>query len=438
MLTCSPSSPSGSRKRKRGNYERFSPETKAKIARYAINHGASKAARYYSTTLNKNVQESTVRRFKTAYLLESKRNDGSPITALTPQKRGRPPLLGNLDEDVQDYIKDLRISGGIINTNIVRCIGRGVLLHKDKFQLEEFGGPVCLSKEWARSVLIRMNFTKRKATKGIKHKPDDFDKTKQNFLNMIEKQRSEYNIPNNLVFNWDQTGLNMIPQCSWTMEQLGARQVNVAGLGDKRQITALFCVTLDGHLLPPQLIYQGTTSMCHPNINFPDDWAITHSPNHWSTEETMLEYIEGVIVPYVEAVRENLPVAQINQPALAIFDVFAAHRSEKVLSALKKANIRYVFVPAGCTDELQPLDQTVNKKYKELLKTEFQNWYSEKVRQKLENQKPGENIGLVDIDMRTSTIKPLHAKWVQKVHDVISKDCDFLANSFTSVGINKI
>ena len=78
-------------------------------------------------------------------------------------------------------------------------------------------------------------------------------------------------------------------------------KVNVAGLGDKRQITALFCVTLDGHLLPPQLIYQGTTSMCHPNINFPDDWAITHSPNHWSTEETMLEYI----VPYVEAVREN-------------------------------------------------------------------------------------------------------------------------------------
>lgn len=71
-------------------------------------------------------------------------------------------------------------------------------------------------------------------------------------------------------------------------------------------------------------------------MNFPDDWAITQSPNHWSTEETMLEYIEGIIVPYVEAVRENLPVSQINPPALAIFDVFAAHKSEKVLSALKK------------------------------------------------------------------------------------------------------
>ena len=36
MLTCSPSSPSGSRKHKRGNYERFSPETKAKIARLPL------------------------------------------------------------------------------------------------------------------------------------------------------------------------------------------------------------------------------------------------------------------------------------------------------------------------------------------------------------------------------------------------------------------
>jgi hypothetical protein len=31
-------------------------------------------------------------------------------------------------------------------------------------------------------------------------------------------------------------------------------------------------------------------------------------------------------------------------------------------------------VPASCTDKLQPLDQTINKKYKEELKKEFQMW----------------------------------------------------------------
>lgn len=52
------------------------------------------------------------------------------------------------------------------------------------------------------------------------------------------------------------------------------------------------------------------------------------------------------------------------QPALAISEVLTAHRSDAVLSALKKANIRYVFVMADCTDEINHLDQqTINKIY---------------------------------------------------------------------------
>ena len=42
--------------------------------------------------------------------------------------------------------------------------------------------------------------------------------------------------------------------------------------------------------------------------------------------------------------------------ALAIFDVFQAHRCDSVLKKLNSYNIREVFVPAGCTGELQPLD----------------------------------------------------------------------------------
>jgi Na+/H+-dicarboxylate symporter len=51
--------------------------------------------------------------------------------------------------------------------------------------------------------------------------------------------------------------------------------------------------------------------------------------------------------------------------ALAIFDVFKAHRSDKLLALHKKSRIAVVFVPASCIDKLQPLDQRINKKYKE-------------------------------------------------------------------------
>ncbi len=54
--------------------------------------------------------------------------------------------------------------------------------------------------------------------------------------------------------------------------------------------TAVFCGSMVGDFLPPQLIYQGKTSRCHPKYNFPLDWSITHAPKHWSTEATTIEY----------------------------------------------------------------------------------------------------------------------------------------------------
>ena len=84
----------------------------------------------------------------------------------------------------------------------------------------------------------------------------------------------------------------------------------------------------------------------------------------------MIRYIEEVIAPYVRVVRESLGLSE-NHPALAVFDVFAAHRSQSVLDSLKTHHIKYVFVPAGCTGELQPLDLTFNDPFKREMKDCF-------------------------------------------------------------------
>ena len=109
-------------------------------------------------------------------------------------------------------------------------------------------------------------------------------------------------IPIELIFNWDQTGLNLVPTPSWTMEEKGAKRVEIKGLNDKWQITGVFCGTICSDFLPFQLIYGGKTDRCHPSFSFPSDWVISHSSNHWSNESTMLEYIHGVIILYVDGV----------------------------------------------------------------------------------------------------------------------------------------
>ena len=113
-------------------------------------------------------------------------------------------------------------------------------------------------------------------------------------------------ISSQLIFNWDQTGINLVPYSSWTMEEKGKKRVRVIGLNDKRQITAVLCGSIDGEFFPVQLIYVGKTKRCHPSYVVLEEWNITHSSNHWFNEDTMVEYIQEVIVPYVECVCEGL------------------------------------------------------------------------------------------------------------------------------------
>lgn len=81
------------------------------------------------------------------------------------------------------------------------------------------------------------------------------------------------------------------------MAPSGSHRVEIAGMGNKRQITAVFAGTLDGKFLPMQLIYAGKTTSCHPkNVSFPNDWHITHTHthNHWANEATVNEYVDGL------------------------------------------------------------------------------------------------------------------------------------------------
>ena len=146
----------------------------------------------------------------------------------------------------------------------------------------------------------------RKATTSkIKHTVQNFAQLKEAFHADVTATVTMEEVPPELILNWDQTGIKFVPNSSWTMARHGVKRVELVGVGDKRQITAVFCGSLLRDFLPVQVIYKGKTSRCHPRFSFPLDWHITYSPNNWSTEETTLQYIDHIIVPYVKKVRET-------------------------------------------------------------------------------------------------------------------------------------
>ena len=143
----------------------------------------------------------------------------------------------------------------------------------------------------------------------------------------------------------------------------------------------------------------------------------------------MREYIERIIVPYVNSKHNELKLPS-DQPALAIFDVFRGQQTQSIMDLLEENNNLVVSIPANCTDRLQPMDLSINKSVKDFMRSKFTDWYSEQVHQQLTN---GDEIAQVDLKM--STMKPLGARWLVSLHDYICENWSIVQNGFKSAGI---
>ena len=423
--------------KKHGPYKKYSASERADIGNYAIQHGVAAASRVFSSKLKLVISETTVRSIKDAYLKEIKRKRSSDpdnqqeIRSLPVKKRGRPVLLGNdLDSKVQHYLRKVREAGGTVSSRTVMAAARGIVMSYNRDLLTGFGGPVLLNRYWAHSLLQRMNFVQRKATTAkSKESIASFLASKESFLEEVTQTVLMEEIPPELILNWDQTGIKIIPTSTWTMEQRGARRVEMVGVNDKRQITAVFCGSLVGDFLPIQLIYKGKTSRCHPKFQFPEGWDITHAPNHWSNEFTMIQYINNIVVPYIVKVREQF---SDTTPALVIMDNFKGQITDPVLSLLESNNIHTCLLPPNTTDRLQPMDISVNKPAKDFIRQKFDGWYAEQVMSQLNED---DNAPVKPVDFTLPIMRELSAKWIVEMASYISDHPSIIVNGFIRSGI---
>ena len=125
---------------------------------------------------------------------------------LTSLKHGRPLLLGNeLDSKVQTLLNELRSKGGNINTRIVKALAKGVVLSQDRTLLQENGGGIDITRDWALSIIKRMHLVTRRGNSTAKLEIKDFEEKKAKYLKEIETLVDKHDIPPQLIINWDHT-----------------------------------------------------------------------------------------------------------------------------------------------------------------------------------------------------------------------------------------
>ena len=102
-----------------------------------------------------------------------------------------------------------------------------MLKQRETSLLECNGGYVTLKKSWAKYLLCKMNFVKRKATTKYKVNVKNFEQLKE-FLNTIKAVIMFKDIPDELIINWDQNGIKYVPVSKWTMAEYKSKQVTVS------------------------------------------------------------------------------------------------------------------------------------------------------------------------------------------------------------------
>ena len=172
------------------------------------------AARYtFLRKLDQPINESSVRSLNKAYLVEQtrkRRAEKDSTVATLPKMRGRLTLLGaNLDRKVQVYLRKIR---EVVVNKVFVAAATGILLKYGHTKLAEYGGPVLLNNHWARLLLDRMGFVQRKATTATsKYTEANFKEMKANFRQDVVSTVVMEDIPPELIMNWDQTEIKMVP-----------------------------------------------------------------------------------------------------------------------------------------------------------------------------------------------------------------------------------
>ena len=122
--------------------------------------------------------------------------DPAKIVTMPCWRRGRPFLLPDkLDLHIRKHLLATRAAGWKVNRRITLGTGIGVVRALKPSLLPDHGRSLVLGRAWAESVLERMNFIKRKATKAAKKLPENFTHIKLEYLERVGKVIKDHDIP---------------------------------------------------------------------------------------------------------------------------------------------------------------------------------------------------------------------------------------------------
>ena len=118
------------------------------------------------------------------------------VKSLPVKKCGRSLLLSEkLETEVKCYINAVWEVGGVITTASIMAATTAIVQKSDRNLLAENRGPITITNNWAKSLLYRMNFVKRRGSSTAKLTVTNFEAAKEQFVLDVRAVMEMENVP---------------------------------------------------------------------------------------------------------------------------------------------------------------------------------------------------------------------------------------------------
>ena len=159
-----------------------------------------------------------------------------------------------------------------------------------------------------------------------------------------------------MVLNMDETPVQLCDAPTTAVVSTGSKEAAriQTDFLQKNTLTTFPCVSAAGDRLRLCAVLKGKTRRALRKVREGASDAVQTvrlytSAQGWMTEQVMLAWMQDVVFSYTHAA-----------PAALILDQYAAHMTPAVRELADHLHIQLIFVPAGLTAQLQPLDVGIN------------------------------------------------------------------------------
>ena len=409
--------------------QKLGEDMKVQVIEYALLHGQAAALRKYpaanQSTLQRWVAKCKADRARALMLAPAGTaaiaTDVRESTTDLRINNGR-KLPPSAYDSVFDWFHDMRAAGNPVSSILLRAQVLRLVEDHHPHLLPENGGWLTCSKSMLATLRAQLDVTRRKATTAKRAFVEKKEQIRDIFNSRVSFICNEHGIPPSLAFHMDETGVLLLPVPKHTLHKRGDKVVSISHSDDKRQVTCIVAGDLAGGMLPGQMIMESAAASRLPKV---DGLHITTSHNHWATDVTTMEWLETVLKPAAMEAKMKLHLPP-DHAAVLLWDVFASHRSATVRAHIEQHMpwLKLVYIPANCTDFLQPADVSLNAPFKARLRELSSAWLAEQM------------ASGIAPDLRIRRLRPLAATWTKEALDYVATT-EAAANGLKRIGLNQ-